>query len=454
MELKMEVNDIWSKTLELVSAEINSTVSYDVYIKPAVPISFADDIFTIAVGIMLGKMMIEKHHKELIERCLSRVVQRAVRLEIEVSDNLNALKHEKAVFDMEKNSGSASQSDYNFSNINPRYTFDTFVVGSSNSYAYNVALAVAKTPAKDYNPLFLYGNSGLGKTHLMLAIGNYVLKNHPDLKVTYVSSERFTNEMIDALRDKTMNEFRHRYRQTDYLLIDDIQFIEGKESIQEEFFHTFNDLYNSDRQIVITSDRPPKNLVTLEDRLRTRFDWGVTTDIGVPEYETRMAILKKKAELENISIKDEVFDYIAERVKTNVRELEGALTKIIAYSKMSDKDIDIKFAEESLKRILPEDKIIKITHKEIKEKVCTYYNVSMKELTGNSRTKDVATARQVAMYLCKKLTEMNHVRIGIEFGNKDRTTVTHNVKKIAKEIETNEEIKTAVEFITKDLQTI
>ncbi len=450
----MEVNDIWSKTLELVSAEINSTVSYDVYIKPAVPISFADDIFTIAVGIMLGKMMIEKHHKELIERCLSRVVQRAVRLEIEVSDNLNALKHEKAVFDMEKNSGSASQSDYNFSNINPRYTFDTFVVGSSNSYAYNVALAVAKTPAKDYNPLFLYGNSGLGKTHLMLAIGNYVLKNHPDLKVTYVSSERFTNEMIDALRDKTMNEFRHRYRQTDYLLIDDIQFIEGKESIQEEFFHTFNDLYNSDRQIVITSDRPPKNLVTLEDRLRTRFDWGVTTDIGVPEYETRMAILKKKAELENISIKDEVFDYIAERVKTNVRELEGALTKIIAYSKMSDKDIDIKFAEESLKRILPEDKIIKITHKEIKEKVCTYYNVSMKELTGNSRTKDVATARQVAMYLCKKLTEMNHVRIGIEFGNKDRTTVTHNVKKIAKEIETNEEIKTAVEFITKDLQTI
>lgn len=448
----MEVKDIWNKALEYVKAEINSNVSFTTYIEPAVPIYFDDDVFTIAVEISLGKMMIEKHHKDLIEKSLSRIVGQAVKLEVCITKDAEALKKELA--QPKKSSAPPEKGAYNSSYINPKSTFDNFVVGNSNNYAYNVALAVAKTCGGENNPLFIYGNSGLGKTHLMLAIGNYVLQNHPELRVTYVTSERFTNEMISALKDDNMLEFKNRYRNTDYLLVDDIQFIEGKDGIQEEFFHTFNALYDENKQIVITSDRTPRELVTIEERLRTRFQCGNITDIGVPEYETRMAILKKKAESANIEIKDEVFNYIAERVNTNVRELEGALGKIIAYSRMSKDEIDIHFAEESLKRILPDDKIIKITHKEIKEKVCTYYNVSLEELTGNSRTKDVATARQVAMYLCKKLTDMNHVRIGIEFGNKDRTTVTHNVKKISKDIETSPEIKGAVESITRDLRTI
>lgn len=446
----MEVNDIWQKALDYIRRDINSSVSFNTYIRPAQPIIFSNGVFKIAVSLNVSKNMIEMLHKNLIENSLSVVTGSRVKLEILVGTDFDAIK--KA----ERKKAESSLSTERASGINPIYTFEKFVVGSSNRYAYNIAAAVAEAPGVKYNPLFLYGNSGLGKTHLMLAIGNYILAHNPDMKVTYVSSENFTNDLINAIRDKNtdMEEFRKKYRQTDILLIDDIQFIEGKEGIQEEIFHTFNDLYNSNRQIVITSDRTPKGLVNLEERLRTRFDWGITTDIGVPDYETRMAILKKKAEIENVKINDDIFDYIAERVNTNVRELEGALKKIIALSKMSDCDIDLSFAEDSLKQILPEDKIVKITHKDIKEKVCTYYNVSMEELTGTSRTKDVATARQVAMYLCKKLTDMNHVRIGLEFGKKDRTTVTHNVNKIANEIEKDADIRTAVDSITKDLQTI
>lgn len=452
----MEINDIWKKALEYIQADITSMVVFNTFISPARPVSFNGNVFTLAVTMTIGKTMIENHHKALIEDSLLRVTGQKVSLEViiaaeeDIAKITEALPVETVAAEPTEPPKQNSEATY----INPKYTFEKFVVGNSNRYAYNVAEAVAESPGWEYNPLFLYGNSGLGKTHLMLAIGNHIMVNHPEMKVTYVSSENFTNDMINALRDKKMDDFRKKYRQTDVLLIDDIQFIEGKESIQEEFFHTFNDLYSSNRQIVITSDRTPTTLTNLEERLRTRFSWGITTDIGIPDYETRMAILKKKAGNENVVIKDEIFDYIADKVNTNVRELEGALAKIIALSKMSKHDIDLKFAEDSLKKVLPEDKIIKITHKDIKEKVCTYFNVSIDELIGKSRTKDVATARQVAMYLCKKLTDMNQVRIGLEFGGKDRTTVKHNVDKIIKEIETDEEIRNAVNCITKDLQTI
>ncbi|MCX7714232.1 MAG: chromosomal replication initiator protein DnaA [Clostridia bacterium] len=441
----MDVNDIWSKALAFIRQDIDSLVGYNTYIKDAAAVSFEDNVFQIAVPINISKKMIELRYKELIENSLQEVLKEAVKLDIVIESDVKKLKKQEIVKPPVNSSASY---------INPKYTFDKFVVGNSNRYAYAVANAAAESPGQTYNPLFLYGNSGLGKTHLMHAIGNAILKNKPHLKVLYVSSERFTNDLINSLRDKTMDEFRRRYRQTDVLLVDDVQFIEGKESTQEEFFHTFNELYNENRQIVLTSDRKPKDLITLEERLRTRFEWGLITDISVPDYETRIAILKKKAESENVKISEEVYDYIAERIKSNIRELEGALIKIISFAGISDRPIDISLAEDSLKAILPEDGIIKITPKSIKERVCTYYSISMEELVGKSRTKEVATARQVAMYLCKKLTDMNFVMIAREFGNRDRTTVMHNVDKVMSEIKENGEFKEAVDFISKDLQTI
>ena len=304
------------------------------------------------------------------------------------------------------------------------------------------------------SPIFLYGPSGLGKTHLMQAIGNEILKNSPDKNVVYVTSERFTNDMIESIQQKNMGTFRQLYRNVDVLLVDDIQFIENKQGTQEEFFHTFNDLYLNNKQIVITSDRPVKELVTIEERLRTRFEWGQVLDINKPDYETRVAILKKKAGSQNIYVSEEVLAYIAEQIDSNVRELEGALLKIISYAGIKNSPINMEIAEIAIRSILPEDGIVKVTPKKVIECVCSFYKISEDELLGKTKEKNIAFPRQIAMYLCKTLTNLNFVMIGKALGNRERTTVMYGVDKIMEMLKTDYTLKADIEAITKDINSI
>ena len=340
-------------------------------------------------------------------------------------------------------------------NLNPRYTFDAFVVGANNNLAHAAALAVAESPGEVYNPLFIYGGVGLGKTHLMHSIAHFILKNNKDAKILYVTSEKFTNELIDAIRNKnniSTTEFREKYRNNDVLLIDDIQFIIGKESTQEEFFHTFNALYESKKQIIISSDKPPKDIETLEERLRSRFEWGLTVDIQSPDYETRMAILRKKEELEGYNIDNEVIKYIATNIKSNIRELEGALTKIVAFSKLDrSKEISISMAEEALKDIISPGGTKKITPELIIQVVAEHYNLTPLDLLSQRRSKEIVYPRQIAMYLCRNMTEAPLQEIGKAMGGRDHTTIIHGIEKIAKDIENTPTLQNTVDILKKKL---
>ncbi|MEU8383704.1 chromosomal replication initiator protein DnaA [Streptosporangium sp. NPDC048865] len=314
--------------------------------------------------------------------------------------------------------------------LNPKYTFDTFVIGSSNRFAHAAAVAVAEAPAKAYNPLFIYGDSGLGKTHLLHAIGHYAQSLYDGARVRYVSSEEFTNDFINSIRDHKADNFRGRYRAVDILLVDDIQFLEGKEQTQEEFFHTFNTLHNSNKQIVISSDRAPKQLVTLEDRLRNRFEWGLITDVQPPELETRIAILRKKAIQEGLAAPPEVLEYIASRISTNIRELEGALIRVTAFASLNRQSVDLQLTEVVLKDLITEDAGSEITVATIMASTAAYFGLSIDDLCGGSRSRVLVTARQIAMYLCRELTDMSLPKIGQQFGGRDHTTVMHADRKI------------------------
>jgi chromosomal replication initiator protein len=316
--------------------------------------------------------------------------------------------------------------------LNPKYTFDTFVIGSSNRFAHAAAVAVAEAPAKAYNPLFIYGDSGLGKTHMLHAIGHYAQSLFNGARVRYVSSEEFTNDFINAIRDGKADNFRRRYRDVDILLVDDIQFLENKEQTQEEFFHTFNTLHNANKQIVISSDRAPKQLVTLEDRLRNRFEWGLITDVQPPELETRIAILRKKAVQEGLVAPPEVLEYIASKISTNIRELEGALIRVTAFASLNRQSVDLQLAEIVLKDLIPNDTGPEITAATIMAQTATYFGIDMEQLCGPSRSRVLVTARQIAMYLCRELTELSLPKIGQQFGGRDHTTVMHAEKKIRK----------------------
>jgi chromosomal replication initiator protein len=316
--------------------------------------------------------------------------------------------------------------------LNPKYTFDTFVIGSSNRFAHAAAVAVAEAPAKAYNPLFIYGDSGLGKTHMLHAIGHYAQSLFNGARVRYVSSEEFTNDFINAIRDGKADNFRRRYRDMDILLVDDIQFLENKEQTQEEFFHTFNTLHNANKQIVISSDRAPKQLVTLEDRLRNRFEWGLITDVQPPELETRIAILRKKAVQEGLVAPPEVLEYIASKISTNIRELEGALIRVTAFASLNRQSVDLQLAEIVLKDLIPNDTGPEITAATIMAQTATYFGIDMEQLCGPSRSRVLVTARQIAMYLCRELTELSLPKIGQQFGGRDHTTVMHAEKKIRK----------------------
>src|SRR6266550_1902597 len=314
--------------------------------------------------------------------------------------------------------------------LNPKYTFDTFVIGSSNRFTHAAAVAVAEAPAKAYNPLFVYGDSGLGKTHLLHAIGHYAQRLFPGIKVRYVSSEEFTNDFINSLRDDKMQAFQGRYRSQDLLLIDDIQFLERAERTQEEFFHTFNTLHNANKQIVISSDRPPRQLSTLEDRLRTRFEWGLITDVQVPDLETRIAILRKKAAQEGMNPPPEVLEFIATKIQSNIRELEGALIRVTAFASLNKQDVEMQLAEIVLKDLISESDSPEITAAHIMAVIAEYFSVSLDDLTGSSRSRVLVSARQIAMYLCRELTDLSLPKIGQTFGGRDHTTVMHADRKI------------------------
>ena len=441
----MDIKQIWSAALSYIRKDINSIVGFNTYIKDIVPVSFEGDVFTGAVSNAIYKSMVDLRYGKIIENALSKISARPVTfVTVLKNEYVNTKNVQKEV----------SKSNVK-TNLNPRYTFDNFIVGSSNEFATAIAMSTAKNPGQEMNnPLFLYGDSGLGKTHLMQAIGNEIVKNSPEKKVVYVTSERFTNDMIESLHIKDMGSFRQLYRNVDVLLIDDIQFIENKQGVQEEFFHTFNELHQNNKQIVLTSDRMPRELATLDQRLKTRFEWGLSIDIIRPDYETRVAILKKKSESRNINISEDVLSYIAERIDSNVRELEGALLQIISYAGMKHTEITKELAENVIKSIIPDDGIIKITPQKIIDCVCSYYNLTEDELLGKSKQKNIAFARQIAMYLCKTLTTMNFSMIARALGNRDRTTVMYGVDKIMASIKKDKELKADIDAIIKDINSI
>jgi chromosomal replication initiator protein len=344
--------------------------------------------------------------------------------------------------------------NYENANLNPKYKFDTFVVGSNNKFAHSAALAVAESPGEVYNPLFLYGGPGLGKTHLMHSIGHFILEQNPDKKVLYVSSEEFTNEVIESIRSgnaTSMTKLREKYRTVDVLMVDDVQFIIGKESTQEEFFHTFNVLHAARKQIILSSDRPPKDMEILEERFRSRFEWGLLADIQAPDYETRMAILRKNAESCGKEIDEEIIKYIANNIKSNIRELEGAYNKIIAFAKLNKVDLTLESAEEALRDIINPNTSKEVTPTLIINVVAEHFGVKPEDITSKKRNSEFVQPRQVVMYLCRDLTETSLTNVGKILGKKDHTTVMHGVKKIESEIQTNEELRNKIDIIIKKI---
>ena len=353
------------------------------------------------------------------------------------------------------NEAVSNSKNYINSNLNSKYTFDTFIVGSNNRFAHNAALAVAESPGDSYNPLFIYGGAGLGKTHLMHAIGNYIISQNPSTNVLYVTSESFVNEVVEGIKSSknsnAMMKLREKYRTVDVLMIDDIQFLIGREATQEEFFHTFNDLHSAGKQIILTSDKSPKEMETLEERIKSRFEWGLMADIGYPDYETRMAILKSKAEAENFYLDNEIMDYIASNIKSNIREIEGALNKLIAYKKLQNNDITMETAIKELKNFISPDKPVQVTPQLIIEMVSEHYNISLDQMISKSRTSNIAKPRQIAMYLCKTMTDSPLEAIGHLLGGRDHSTIIHGCKKIEEDYMTDPELKSQIDIIKKKI---
>ena len=446
----MQVVQIWNQILALIEPEVTN-VAFSTWFKDINPIMLDGTTLTLSVSNDLILSTIKRRYFDLIQNALTAVLGEGYQINLVVGDNYEtseSVAQPPVTADITKTN--VKDNFY----LNPKYTFDTFVVGNSNHFAHAAAVAVAEAPAQTYNPLFLYGDSGLGKTHLMHAIANYAKSMNPDAKIVYISSEKFTNELIQAISTRTTAQFRSKYRNADILLIDDIQFLAGKEMAQEEFFHTFNDLYNANKQIVLTSDRLPREINTLEDRLRTRFECGLIGDIKPPDYETRIAILQKKASQDNVEVPYDVYCYMADSIKSNIRELEGALTRIISYSRITGRKLDLALAEEALRSVIEQKGVVRITAKSINEVVSKYYNIPIEDIKGKRKTQDIADARQVAMYLCRTLTDMSFVVIGKEYGGRHYTTVMHAVDNIEDSIKNNSEVASAVETMTKQLKTI
>lgn len=421
---------LWDKVLSKIEKKI-SKPSFDTWLKSTKAHSLQGDTLTIQAPNEFARDWLEERYSQLIAGILYEITGEELGVKFIIPQNQNEKEVELPV-PPKINKKADEQPEFPQNWLNPKYTFDTFVIGSGNRFAHAASLAVAEAPAKAYNPLFIYGGVGLGKTHLMHAIGHYILDHNPSAKVVYLSSEKFTNEFINSIRDNKAVEFRNKYRNADVLLIDDIQFLAGKESTQEEFFHTFNTLHEESKQIIISSDRPPREIPTLEDRLRSRFEWGLITDITPPDLETRIAILRKKAKAEGLDIPNEVMLYIANQIDSNIRELEGALIRVVAYSSLINKDVNADLAAEALKDIIPSSKPKVITIQEIQRVVGEHFSIKMDDFKAKKRTKSVAFPRQIAMYLSRELTDFSLPKIGEEFGGRDHTTVIHAHEKISK----------------------
>lgn len=438
------MHELWDKTLDLIKVELTE-VSFNTWLKAIQPVSLSDNTFTLSIPDDFTKGILEARYLTLIKNALKQVSSNYYEIKLVIgSEDKDALHEEESK--LEK-----AAEDQSYSSLNPKYTFDTFVIGNSNRLAHAASVAVAESPAKAYNPLFIYGGVGLGKTHLMHAIGHYILNQNKKAKVVYVSSETFTNELINSIRDDKNEDFRNKYRNIDVLLVDDIQFIAGKERTQEEFFHTFNALHEANKQIIISSDRPPKEIPTLEDRLRSRFEWGLIADIQPPDLETRIAILKKKAKVENLTISDDVMLLIAKKIQSNIRELEGALIRIVAYSSLTNGEINETLAEEALKDIITSIKPKIVSPNTIKEAVGSYFNIKIEDFNAKKRNKSIVYPRQIAMYLCREITDLSLPRIGDEFG-RDHTTIMHAHEKISNEIKIDPNLKSIIEDLKNRIE--
>jgi len=424
------IADLWNKALSNIEKKI-SKPSFDTWLKATAAHSLQGDSLVVTAPNEFARDWLEERYSQLISGILYEITGEELTVKFIIPQNQKEEEFDLQISSKQRKKSEES-SDFPRTILNPKYVFDTFVIGSGNRFAHAASLAVAEAPAKAYNPLFIYGGVGLGKTHLMHAIGHYVLDHNPSAKVVYLSSEKFTNEFINSIRDNKGAQFRDKYRNVDVLLIDDIQFLAGKESTQEEFFHTFNTLHEESKQIIISSDRPPKEIPTLEDRLRSRFEWGLITDITPPDLETRIAILRKKAKADGLDIPNEVMLYIANQIDTNIRELEGALIRVVAYSSLINKDINADLAAEALKDIVPTSKPRVITIHDIQKVVGEHFNIKLEDFKAKKRTKSIAFPRQIAMYLSRELTDFSLPKIGEEFGGRDHTTVIHAHEKISK----------------------
>ncbi len=424
----------WEAILNIIELE-TSSVSFNTWFKETALIDMDNSTLTIGVKNEFTKEILNTRYLELIKNSALQILNKEYIIKFVLPNEQSNIEKKNI-----KRSDQLQDPLNIPSNLNPRYVFDSFVVGNSNRMAHAAALAVAEAPARAYNPLFLYGGVGLGKTHLMHSIAHYILAQNPNAKVIYASSEKFTNELINSIRDDKNESFRNKYRNIDVLLIDDIQFIAGKERTQEEFFHTFNTLHEANKQIIISSDRPPKEIETLEDRLRSRFEWGLIADIQSPDLETRIAILRKKAEIESLSVPEEVLLFIAKTVISNIRELEGALNRILAFSSLTNKPITVELANEALKDLISKDKPKIITADYIQDTVAGYFHLKPEELRSSKRTRNIAYPRQIAMYLCRKLTDLSLPKIGEKFGGRDHTTIIHGFEKISRDLQTDIEL--------------
>lgn len=439
-----DIKNNWSDIKESIKKEYDLTdISYKTWVEPLKFLNVVNDVVNIVIPAEQSHMInyISSRYTSFFQVTITEMYNHYF--------NVKFVLETDAAKELQENSAS-----YDNANLNPKYKFDTFVVGSSNKFAHSASLAAAESPGDTYNPLYLYGGPGLGKTHLMHSIGHFILEQNPDMKVLYVTSEEFTNEVIESIRSgnaASMTKLREKYRTVDVLMVDDVQFIIGKESTQEEFFHTFNVLHSARKQIILSSDKPPKEIETLDERFRSRFEWGLIADIQPPDYETRMAILRKNAESCSRKINEEIIKYIATNIKSNIRELEGAFNKIVAAGKLNKVDVTLDLAEEALKDIIYPDKSREITPTLIINIVSEHFGVKPEDITSKKRNSEFVLPRQIVMYLCRELTATSYVDIGKLLGKKDHTTIMHGVRKITAEMDGNEELKNKVDIIIKKI---
>ena len=442
------IQEKWEEILFTLKEEFDlSDLAFKSWIAPLTIDHIEDDTLYIPCEEQITASYIAKKYSKPLSVVIEEITGKSYKIIFMETEQLKKLKP--------KTSRAINQTEIlDRSGLNMNYTFDRFVVGGNNSFAHSASLAVAESPGDTYNPLYIYGGPGLGKTHLMHSIGNFILEQNPDARVLYVTSEVFTNEVIDSIRSgnaNAMTKLREKYRTVDVLMIDDVQFIIGKESTQEEFFHTFNELHSAGKQIILTSDKPPKDMETLEERIRSRFEWGLMADIGSPDYETRMAILRKKQDQEGITLDNEVLNYIATNIKSNIRELEGALNKLIAFRRLTGNEISMEVAAHELQNMINPDKPQEITLQLIVEIVCDHFQISMEQILSKSRTNEIARTRMIAMYLAKTMTGASQDAIGTFLGGRDHSTVIHGIKKIETEIQENEAMRNQIEVIKKKI---